>query len=80
MENGDIYTGEMKDNKMCGIGQYRWVNGQTYQGRYVDGIENGRGTEEYPNGNIYVGDFVDRHFHGKGCFKWRNGQTYQGEW
>ena len=80
MENGDVYTGSMKNGKMSGIGQYKWVDGQVYQGEYVDGVENGKGKATYPSGNTYVGDFLDRHFHGKGHFVWSNGQTYRGEW
>ena len=80
MENGDVYVGMIENDKMSGIGQYNWVDGQSYQGEYVEGAETGRGMKRYRSGSTYVGDFVDDHFHGKGCFKWADGQMYRGEW
>ena len=73
MENGDVYIGDMVDNKFSGKGKYKWVDGQLYQGEYRDGMEQGTGMELYPSGNAYFGEFADSNFNGKGTYKWLTG-------
>ena len=35
--NGDVYIGEVKNNKKHGKGKYIFANGQTYTGEYRNG-------------------------------------------
>ena len=37
-KNGDVYIGEVKNNKKHGKGKYIFANGQTYIGEYRNGI------------------------------------------
>lgn len=50
-----------------------------YEGEFLAGRRNGRGTLTWPNGNRYVGDFRDGQRTGHGTYMWPNGDRYVGE-
>ena len=67
MSNGSIYTGQMKqmnysDGKKQtmlphGYGKQQWEDGSKYDGEWIDGKAEGRGTFVYENGDVYNGSF-----------------------
>ena len=62
--NGDSFTGEFKDGKFHGIGQYKWSREkQSYRGEFRHGLRSGQGTQLYPDGAKYTGMFVNDNMH-----------------
>ena len=56
------YEGDIVDDgkmTVTGKGIYRWANGDSYEGDWVDSEMTGKGVFRWPNGNIYDGDFLD---------------------
>ena len=50
--NGDIYEGELKDNKMHGQGTFTYAHGDKYEGGYNYGKFHGQGTITLADGTI----------------------------
>ncbi|KAG0467690.1 hypothetical protein HPP92_019270 [Vanilla planifolia] len=48
--NLDVYEG-----KMCGRGVMKWLNGDVFNGHWLDGLEHGLGYYYYSDGSCYVG-------------------------
>ena len=44
--------------KMNGLGRYTYVNGQIYEGNYVNVVKEGKGRLTFPNGFVYDGDLI----------------------
>ena len=40
---------------MEGRGEFKWPDGRTYIGEYVDDTKQGEGTFEWPDGRKYIG-------------------------
>ena len=79
-KNGEIYEGEILDDKFEGNGKYIYENGEYYTGQWKNDLRHGKGTLYYKNNNIkYKGDFVDDQFEGQGEYFWENGEFYKGE-
>mmetsp|Transcript_12168 Transcript_12168/g.21804 ORF Transcript_12168/g.21804 Transcript_12168/m.21804 type:complete len:543 (-) Transcript_12168:277-1905(-) len=51
-----------------------------YEGSWVHGRREGRGTRYYPNGEVYTGDWMANLRHGIGRHEFENGDVYSGEW
>ena len=64
LENGDVYTGSLKDNKPYGWGKYKYSNGYSHKG-YFDVIPSGIG---YHNMDYHmeIGNFRDGLLNGWG--------------
>lgn len=62
-----------------GFGTYSYVDGNRYEGQWMDGIRQGKGTWSYVNGDIYVGDWANGHKHGFGSWTLTNGDRYEGQ-
>jgi len=81
--NKFVYDGEWSNGVFHGYGvcyfgefgcEYR------YEGYFVQGQREGKGTMYYASGNIYEGDWHEGKRHGKGKFTWKeNGSYYVGE-
>jgi hypothetical protein len=78
---------ESKSNSPClsgncenGFGTYKYKNGGTYKGEWLNGKPNGKGKIVYNNGDVYEGDWVDGNPHGKGVRFFSNGDKYEGDW
>lgn len=41
--DGDIYEGEWKEDKACGVGTYKHFNGAKYEGQWLDDYQHGKG-------------------------------------
>ena len=47
------------NNKPHGKGIYTWLNGEIYDGDWIQASKNGFGTWKGLNGNYYKGDWCD---------------------
>lgn len=71
-----------------GYGQYKWANGNTYQGTFKNGFKHGNGKwkkkppEEVlgAKSNSYEGDYQMDRKHGWGYFEWESGNSYRGRY
>ena len=50
-----MYEGEWKGDQKHGKGVFKFPNGETYEGDFVDGWLTGSGTMEYQDGTKYIG-------------------------
>lgn len=55
-DNGESYSGQMKDGKRQGQGTFIWQNGQSYTGAWQNDLPEGRGSLRFANGDLYEGD------------------------
>lgn len=76
---GDSYTGNFSFNKKHGKGIQKWIDGDMYEGTYVDGEMDGYGKFVTTSGT-YVGNWKNGKKHGRGNFTWSDGETYSGIW
>ena len=77
---GDSFEGFWQDGKKCGQGLYRFRNGGSYLGEFLDDLSHGKGVRVYSSGNYYDGMFLAGKKHGIGIMNFRNGDKYEGEW
>jgi len=77
------------DGKIFRFGRKRYPNGDFYEGEFLSGVREGKGTFKYGNGNEYVGSFKANKFHGFGVFTWApfaegnvvvKNRRYEGHW
>jgi len=79
-----MYIGQYQYGRPEGYGQYKWSNGNTYQGMFKGGLKHGNGkwrkkpAGDGPRANCYEGDYVDDKKHGWGHFEWESGNSYSG--
>lgn len=59
---------------------FKWPNGDSYEGKYVNNERTGKGTYVWANGDHYTGDFMAGKRHGVGVYVWANGDRYEGEY
>ncbi|PWV20971.1 hypothetical protein C3747_4g98 [Trypanosoma cruzi] len=84
-KNGDVYEGMWKDGLRNGEGKYSLrKKGATVEGRFVNGLIQGRGVVRHPGVSTFVGEF-DRGERRHGTLFWHDsapgeGACYQGEW
>lgn len=88
-KNGNVYDGDIQDNKMHGNGYIIWYDGnQKYCGQWRNNIQNGFGVFIWfePRGeqkmlrNRFVGEWVNGKRNGFGMFYYSNGSYYEGYW
>jgi len=65
---------------MHGKGVFRWEDGRTYEGDYLDDKKHGHGVFTWPDGRLYDGGWADGRQHGGGAYTSADGRTRQGEW
>lgn len=58
-EDGNIYEGNWRENKMSGFGVFRWPDGKEYKGQFQDNQMEGKGKMKAKNGNLYEGIWMD---------------------
>lgn len=68
-------TGNCED----GVGEYRYADGDVYDGEWVDGKREGIGTYTEPEGDVYIGEWVDGETSGLGKLTRSNGDIYEGQ-
>jgi len=53
-------------------------NIKSFDGKYIKGVFNGKGTKELKGGSIYEGEFKNNKMHGYGKIFFKDGSIYQG--
>ena len=56
------------------------IDGDLFEGYFINGKKNGRGKYIWANGDIFDGNWVDGKRTGKGRITWSNGASFDGEW
>jgi hypothetical protein len=77
------WLGPCKGGKAHGLGKLYWTiegrqNGR-YEGRYVEGMRDGRGAFYFANGNIHRGLYKNDLPNGHGQFIYASGDRYEGD-
>lgn len=79
-EEGNIYTGFVKDGLYDGFGKIEYTTGTIYTGIFKDGQWNGTGYINWDSGCIYIGETQESLMWGIGYMLWTMGDYYVGEW
>ena len=66
--NGDVYDGQWKDNKMHGKGKLTYANGDVYEGDWKDDKKHGFGIYTWSDGRTYSGHWCRGKQHGLGTY------------
>ena len=79
------FVGTMREGKNNGQGTYRYSDGGTYEGDWVDDYFHGRGARTWADGTRYEGDWVAGDKTGRGTQTWGvdsewAGDRYEGDW
>ena len=56
------------------------INGEYYEGEFMNGKKDGKGKLIYKNGTEYIGNFKNNKHHGYGQLTQTDGEIFQGEW
>lgn len=78
-ENGDMFEGLFFEGHRV-AGRLVCVDGNVYEGEWLDDKKHGQGREVYPNGARYVGTFLYSKRHGSGMTTNADGSIYDGEY
>jgi len=69
METGEIYIGELKNNKREGFGFLIEDDKVSYRGEWKNDLKNGFGIKFFDDNSFYKGNFVDDYYNGFGEYK-----------
>ncbi len=72
--NGDMYLGNIADDKKHGYGTYTSTSG-SYMGEWQNDMKHGKGTFCYKNGDKYEGHYKNNMKHGQGKLTAANGEV-----
>jgi len=79
-QNGSIYDGSFKNEKINGFGTYKFNTGDVYKGGFKEGLKHGKGSYTWKRGEKYDGNWREDKKHGQGIFVYRTGRIREGEW
>ena len=88
-KTGNVFEGELNDNKMCGNGYMIWFNKlEKYTGQWDNNTQNGFGVHVWYDlkqemkyfRDRYIGQWKDGKREGYGKFFYSNGSIYEGYW
>lgn len=79
-QNGAVYTGDFKEDKLTGYGEYAAPDGTSYTGEVVDGAKSGIGKYVYPDGSYYYGEWSGNKRNGVGEEHYADGSYYYGSY
>jgi len=68
-DSSSFYEGVL-DSKGISYGEFTWAKGDTYKGRFKEGLPDGKGKYTWSNGDIYRGQLKLGLFHGKAEYQW----------
>jgi hypothetical protein len=63
-----------------GNGRADYKNGNSYEGEWLNGKFDGKGTFTWAKGDVYTGYFKDGHRDGNGKYVFKDGTFYDGDW
>lgn len=72
------YTGECRGSKAYGWGKS--IGRDTYEGEFIDGVPNGKGTYVWRDGDKYIGQFRNGKADGRGVMIYADGKRVEGLW
>lgn len=79
-DNKDSYVGMMTiDGRRVGFGTERLINGEVYEGTFLDDKRHGKGACTYANGDLFEGKWLSGLKDGFGVYRSANGK-FEGEW
>jgi len=77
---GRGYRGDLNSNgEMHGYGEFRYANGDIYEGQWKHDKKCGYGVMKYPHHGLYSGEFRDDMPWGHGLYHHSNGDVFEGE-
>ena len=88
-KTGNVFEGQLYDNKMCGNGYMIWFNKlEKYTGQWDNNLQNGFGVHIWYDikqemkyfRDRYIGEWKDGKREGYGKFFYSNGNIYEGYW
>ena len=68
------------NNEGGGEGTFKFRDGSTYTGQFLDNNIHGKGIYLWNNGRTYDGHWVKGKMHGNGIFSWPEGRLYNGHY
>jgi hypothetical protein len=63
-----------------GKGTWKMINGDCFEGEYLNDKKNGYGVYSWKSGDLYKGAFENDYRHGYGEMYWNNGKSFKGQW
>jgi len=66
LNNGDVFYGNINNQKIDGFGRYEWNDGEYHVGYFKNNLPNGFGFRSYNNGYIWLGFWKDGYKYGYG--------------
>ena len=63
---GEIYSGNWKNDRIEGEGTFIYSDGRKYKGNFKNDVKDGYGEYYWPDGDIYKGFWKNGKRHGKG--------------
>ncbi len=63
-----------------GYGEYKWSDGDRYEGEWKEGKFHGKGKYFYSNGATFSGTYLQGKKHGEGIFVDAKGKDFEGVW
>lgn len=74
------FLGQVRRNTLHGHGTYRWADGASYTGGFVDGKMHGRSVYRSADGAVYRGDMCNGRWEGSGMWSFPDGSCLEGQW
>lgn len=76
-EEEGVYNGQLKEMNKCGLGVFKYVNGDIYEGQFKANMKHGHGVNRNADGSSYFGQFKDDMRCGYGCQTDADGAVYE---
>jgi len=78
-ENYITYSGEFKEGKKCGCGEFNFENGNVYTGSFDEDTMNGIGQIIYNSTDVYIGNWENGKKNDFGIYIWSDNYVYAGD-